>query len=47
VNTAIPRGVVLGVVVVRVKLIGVPFLKPVTTVLVSLPRNDLKREFYW
>jgi hypothetical protein len=34
--------VVVGVLVVDVNVIGVPFLKPVTTALASAPRNELK-----
>jgi hypothetical protein len=40
--TGKPPGVGLGVVVVEVSVIGVPFLRPVTTVFESAPRNELK-----
>jgi hypothetical protein len=40
--TGDPPGVLLGVVVVDVSVIGVPFLRPVTTAVESDPRNELK-----
>ena len=36
----VPPGVVLGVVVVDVSLIGVPFLRPVTIAVASEPKNE-------
>ena len=37
-----PPGVVLGIVDIDVNVIGVPFLRPVTTAFESEPRNELK-----
>jgi hypothetical protein len=40
--TGTPPCTLLGVVVVDVNVIGMPFLRPVTTAFESVPRNELK-----